>query len=74
VGGLPYQSSDTDLRAIFASYGSIRDLHLMAPSVKTQQRCAFVTFEQHASALAATQLSGNYRMVPTDKPIVVRQW
>jgi hypothetical protein len=72
VGGLPYQCGDPDLRAIFATYGTIKDLHLMHPSSQTQQRCAFVTFDNHASALAATKLGGVYKITPTDKPIVVR--
>lgn len=42
------------------------------PSETTQQRCAFVTFEHHVSALAATKMGGVHRMNANDRPIVVR--
>ena len=44
----------------------------LSHSPTTQQRCAFVTFEHHVSALAATKLSGMHRMTANDRPIVVR--
>ncbi len=34
--------------------------------------CAFVTFEHHVSALAATKMGGVHRMNQNDRPIVVR--
>ena len=44
----------------------------MQPSERTHQRCAFVTFAEHASALAATAMSGNHRMAPNEPAVVVR--
>ena len=72
VGGLPYDTTDRDVRALFGPYGTIMDIHVMNPSGHSNQRCAFVTFEHHVSALAATKLSGVHRMKPEDKAIVVR--
>ena len=72
VGGLPLDATEVDLRALMGPYGNIVDAHLMAPSQTSSQRCAFVTFEHHVSALAATKLGGTHQMIPGERPIVVR--
>ena len=56
VGGLPNDCAEPELRNLMMPFGQIVDIHLMAPSQRTQQRCAFVTFGDHASAVAATAL------------------
>ena len=43
VGGLPMYCTETEVRHIFDSFGTITEVHLMNPSYKTGQRCAFVT-------------------------------
>ena len=53
-------------------YGVIVDIHMMNPSERTQQRCAFVNFEHHVSAVAATKMGGVHVMKPGERPIVVR--
>ena len=60
------------LQGLFSQFGTILDVHLMHPSQKTLQRCAFVTFESSVSAQAATKIGGVHKMDPNDKPIVVR--
>jgi len=72
VGGLPYDCNEMDLRGVMQPYGTVVEIHLMKPSESTQQRCAFVTFEHHVSALAATKMGGVHRMSPNERPIVVR--
>jgi len=72
VGGLPADCDDAGLRAVCQPFGNITDVHLMKPSGYSNQRCAFVTFEHHVSALAATKMSGQHRMNQFDRPIVVR--
>ena len=72
IGGLPVECTEMDLRALLAPYGNIVDIHVMKPSGYSNQRCAFVTYEHHVSALAATKLSGVHRLSPVDRPIVVR--
>lgn len=72
VGGLPAETTDTGLRTLMSPYGNILDIHVMKPSSHTNQRCAFITYEHHICALAATKLSGVHRMNPNDKAIVVR--
>ena len=46
--------------------------HMRMQPSSCSQRCAFVTFEHHVSALAATKLSGVHKLNPVDRPIVVR--
>ena len=58
--------------AFYGRYGTIIDIHVMKPSGYSNQRCSFVTFEHHVSALAATKLGGVHRMNQVDRPIVVR--
>ena len=67
VGGLPSSCSDVELRALMEPYGFVQEIHMMKPSEQTQQRCAFVTFEHHVSALAATKMGGVHRMTPYDR-------
>lgn len=47
VGGLPYETNEDVVRALFAPYGNILDVHVMNPSSTTNQRCAFVTCAAH---------------------------
>lgn len=72
VGGLPPDAGEMELRALMGPYGNIVDVHLMKPSMHSNQRCCFVTFEHHVSALAATKLGGVHKMNAVDRPIVVR--
>ena len=72
VGGLPSEFSELDLRNVMAPYGNIVDIHVMKPSGSSNQRCAFVTYEHHVSALAATKMNGVLRVNAVDRPIVVR--
>ena len=52
--------------------GKVLNVHIMLPSERTGQRCAFVQYEMHACALSALELSNQYRMTPSGAPIVVR--
>ena len=72
VGGLPIECTEYEVRQFMMPYGPIGEIHVMKPSTQTHQRCAFVTYEHHASALAATKMHGTKKMKPEDKPIVVR--
>lgn len=71
VGGLSTDMDQDTLHAAFSSFGTVREIHLMQPSERTNQRCAFVTFEAHASAVSATQMSGKMKMTPSDAAAIV---
>ena len=60
------------LRGVMHAYGVLTEVHIMAPSERTRQRCAFVSFETHANAMAATALNNAFQMRQTERPIVVR--
>jgi len=73
VGNLPGHTADADLRMLFQAYGSVQEVHLMNPSVKTGQRCAFVRYSSPQECQAAIDGLVNYRVHPSDeKPILVR--
>lgn len=73
VGGLPTDCTEAAVRAVFEPYGKVLHIHMMLPSERTGQRCAFVQFDAHASAVNALELSNSYRMHPGEQtPIVVR--
>ena len=64
VGGLPIECTEYEVRQFMMPYGPIGEIHVMKPSTQTHQRCAFVTYEHHASALAATKMHGTKKMKP----------
>jgi hypothetical protein len=72
VGGLPQDCTEAAIRVVFEPYGKVLNVHIMLPSERTGQRCAFVQYEMHACALSALELSNQYRMTPSGAPIVVR--
>jgi hypothetical protein len=73
VGGLPAAFTIADLTPLFEPYGVLVDTHMMKPSEKTGQRCAFVKYQMAASAQAATAaMNGILQINAQDKPIVVR--
>jgi len=73
VGGLPGHFSAAQLQPLFDPYGMVIDTHMMKPSDKTGQRCAFIKYSMPASAQAAVAaLNGRMSVSPTDGPIVVR--
>jgi len=73
VGNLPGNTTDADLRMLFQTYGPVEEVHLMNPSAKTGQRCAFVKYPGVENCQAAIDGLVNYRVMPGDeKPILVR--
>lgn len=72
VGNLPASTTEADLQLLFANYGQVEDVHLMNPSAKTGQRCAFVRFTTTDFAQAAIDGLVNYSVVPGETPILVR--
>jgi CUG-BP- and ETR3-like factor len=73
VGNLPGHTADADLRMLFQAYGTVLEVHLMNPSAKTGQRCAFIRYSSTQECQAAIDGLVNYRVHPSDeKPILVR--
>jgi len=73
VGNLPGHTADPDVRMLFQAYGAVTDVHLMKPSAKTGQRCAFVCYGSAQECQAAIDGLANYRVTPSDeRPILVR--
>eukprot|EP00977_Amphora_coffeiformis_P007673 scaffold1690_cov182-Amphora_coffeaeformis.AAC.30 len=60
VSGLPFDAKSKDVRGLFASCGTIRNVKLM--TFEDTKRCkgnAFITFENKEAAVAALKLSGS---------------
>merc|ERR1740139_1794154 len=61
------------VQQVFQTFGQIHEVHLMAPSAKTGDRCAFVSFLSTAAAQSAVeQLNGRFQMPPSPRTIVVQ--
>ena len=59
VGNIPYTTTEDELQATFAPYGPLRELKIITDRETGRSRgFAFVTFDSHESAEAATQLNG----------------
>lgn len=73
VGGLPTATTPADLHAIFQGFGNIMGVHLMDPTQKTGDRCAFVTYDTYEEAwLAVSELNGRVAIPPNQLPISVQ--
>lgn len=73
VGSLPGGATTAAVQQIFGQYGQIHEIHLMAPSAKTGDRCAFVSFlSTGAAQCAVEQLNGRFQVPPSPRTIVVQ--
>eukprot|EP00320_Phaeocystis_rex_P000816 CAMPEP_0119084192 /NCGR_PEP_ID=MMETSP1178-20130426/128671_1 /TAXON_ID=33656 /ORGANISM="unid sp, Strain CCMP2000" /LENGTH=289 /DNA_ID=CAMNT_0007067135 /DNA_START=34 /DNA_END=903 /DNA_ORIENTATION=+ len=73
VGSLPGGATTTSVQQIFQPFGHIHEIHLMEPSAKTGDRCAFVSFLTAAAAQSAVeQLNGRFQVPPSPRTIVVQ--
>ena len=59
VGNIPYTTTKDELQATFAPYGPLREVKIITDRETGRSRgFAFVTFDSHEGAEAATQLNG----------------
>ena len=59
VGNIPYTTTEDELQATFAPYGSLREVKIITDRETGRSRgFAFVTFDDSEGAEAATQLNG----------------
>ena len=59
VGNIPYSTTEDELQATFAPYGSLREVKIIMDRETGRSRgFAFVTFDRREGAEAATELNG----------------
>ncbi len=73
VGQVPPTYKDTDLRPLFAPYGTIKQIHIMSGHDGRSKGCAMVTFERWADAEAAIESHSGKTVLPggTNRPLTV---
>ncbi|PON57206.1 Paraneoplastic encephalomyelitis antigen [Trema orientale] len=73
VGMLPKNVSETEVSALFSTYGTIKDLQILRGSQQTSKGCAFLKYETKEQALAALEaINGKHKMEGSSVPLVVK--
>lgn len=75
VGNIPSDISQQDLTAVFSTYGTPKDIHLMGGKSTSGQSCAFVVYDSRESAeLAMTSLDNIYSIREDGSPPLSVKW
>lgn len=73
VGMAPKSANEDEIRAVFASYGTLREIHVIRNQDGTNKGCAFVKYTTRQSALDAIEaLHEQYTMQGGPRPLVVK--
>jgi len=70
VGSLPSTISESDLKVVFQKYGNIEEIHIMGPSPRSGECCAFVRFTTAQSATRALAANGQTLFDPIRRVLV----
>lgn len=73
VGMAPKSANEEEIRAVFAPYGTLREIHVIRNQDGTNKGCAFVKYTTRQSALDAIEaLHEQYTMQGGPRPLVVK--
>lgn len=73
VGMAPKSANEDEIRAVFAPYGTLREIHVIRNQDGTNKGCAFVKYTTRQSALDAIEaLHEQYTMQGGPRPLVVK--
>ena len=73
VGMAPKSANEDEIRAVFAPYGTLREIHVIRNQDGTNKGCAFVKYTTRQSALDAIDaLHEQYTMPGGPRPLVVK--
>lgn len=73
VGMAPKSANEDEIRAVFAPYGTLREIHVIRNQDGTNKGCAFVKYTTRQSALDAIDaLHEQYTMQGGPRPLVVK--
>lgn len=74
IGMLPKTVTDAEVNAVFANYGTIKELQILRGSQQTSKAgCAFLKYETRDQAVAALEsVNGKHKMEGSSLPLVVK--
>jgi CUG-BP- and ETR3-like factor len=59
IGMLPKSVDETDLEAMFCSYGELREIHVIRSPDGVSKGCAFVKFQHRDAAIVSIDVLNN---------------
>lgn len=73
VGMVPWSANEEEIRAVFSTYGALREVHIIRNQDGTNKGCAFVKYATRQGALRAIEdLNEQYTMQGGLRPLVVK--